>query len=102
MILNDANEVYLWSAKGAEQGSGLGPLDLPKHEEYWPAGPAMVRDLVRAIETGTKTACDGPQARRATEIGFGIHLSHQQDGARVALPAVDRTLSIPSFPWGNE
>lgn len=36
-----------------------------------------------------------------TEL-IAIHLSHLQAGARVTLPAVERTLSIPSFPWGNE
>ncbi|MEM7534436.1 MAG: Gfo/Idh/MocA family oxidoreductase [Chloroflexota bacterium] len=110
LIFNDANEAYLWSTPAdtpadtntGTQTAGLQPLDLPPHEDNWPAGPAMVRDLIRAIETGTPTVCDIDQARRATEIGFGFHLSHQQNGARVLLPATTRDLSIPSFPWGNE
>lgn len=102
IILNDAAEAYLWSAPEDGQVNGLRSLDLPEHGENWPAGPAMVRDLVHAIENKTPTACDTEQARRATEIGFAFHLSHQQDGASISLPAMERTQSIPSFPWGNE
>lgn len=102
IILNDAREVYLWHTEDTQEKAGLRPLDLPSHSDPWPAGPAMVRDLIQSLENQTPTACDVEQARRATEIGFALHLSHAQQGARVALPAVERTLSIPSFPWGNE
>lgn len=101
IILNDGAENYLWTA-GRGSGLGMRPLDIPPHGENWPAGPAMVRDLIQALEAKTATACDTEHARRATEIGFAIHLSHAQHGSRIALPAADRTLSIPSFPWGNE
>lgn len=96
-VLNDAEEAYLWLEE-----RGLQRLDLPPVGFDWPAGPAMVADLVGALETGTATSCDVEQARRATEIGFAIHLSHAQQGRRIALPAAERSLSIPSFPWGNE
>lgn len=101
IILDDANEAYLWT-KDEEHTSGMNRLDLPAHEENWPAGPAMVRDLVNAIERGASTRCDVDHARRATEIGFALHLSNQNEGVRLPLPATDRRLSIPSFPWGNE
>ncbi len=101
VILNDASEVYHWTA-GKTSGPSLVPLDMPSHGDTWLAGPAMVRDLVDAVATQSQTACDVEQARRATEIGFAIHLSHAQGGARIALPATNRTLAIPSFPWGNE
>lgn len=97
LILNDGEEAHLWL-----DDRGFQRLDLPPAGFDWPAGPAMVADLIGAIETGTATSCDLTQARRATEIGFAIHLSHAQHGSRIALPAADRTLSIPSFPWGNE
>lgn len=102
IILNDASEVYHVNTAVNSGGPSLQLLDLPPHSEPWPAGPAMVRDLVNAVATQTQTACDVAQARRATEIGFAIHLSHAQHGARINLPATDRTLAIPSFPWGNE
>ena len=70
--------------------------------EGWPAGMGMVADLVRAMKEGGRTACDVPQARRATEIGFAIWSSSQRDGARVRLPADDRGLRVESYPWGNE
>lgn len=97
LILKDGEEAYLW-----RDDSGLQRVTVPPAGVDWPAGPAMVTDLINALETGSATACDVEQARRATEIGFAIHLSHAQHGCRIALPATDRTLSIPSFPWGNE
>jgi hypothetical protein len=105
--VQDADLCYLWREQGDAGALGLHPLEMPSKVEPWPAGPAMVRDLVAAVASHattshTTTACDLEQARRATEIGFAIHLSHRRDGARVMLPALDRTLSIPSFPWGNE
>ena len=78
------------------------PIPLPPKAEGWPAGTGMVADLVRAVKEGGRTACDVPQARRATEIGFAIWSSSQRDGARVRLPADDRGLRVESYPWGNE
>jgi len=102
LILQDAELCYLWTENGQEGKLGMRPLFIPLNDALWPAGPAMVRDLVAAVASNSTTACDVGQARRATEIGFAIHLSHMRAGARLLLPAADRTLSIPSFPWGNE
>lgn len=102
LILHDAEMCYLWSESGGGGNTGLRVLEMPPNSAAWPAGPAMVRDLVAAVASHSTTACDIEQARRATEIGFAIHLSHLRGGARVTLPAAERTLSIPSFPWGNE
>ena len=77
-------------------------LEMPEEEGNWPAGRAMVQDLVQALETGGRTACDVHGVRRATEIGFAVHLSSAGGGTKVELPAADRTLRIESFPWGNE
>ena len=96
-ILTEATEAYLWTAS-----SGYQPIDLPVPTEPWPTGPAMVRDLVQAVQTGGRTACDIDQARRATAIGFAIHHSSRQEGAQIALANVDKTLQVNSFPWGNE
>ena len=102
LILHDAEACYLWTEKGEDGHVGLRPLVVPTNGDSWPAGPAMVRDLVAAVTSHATTACDSEQARRATEIGFAIHLSHLREGSRIMLPAIDRTLSIPSFAWGNE
>jgi predicted dehydrogenase len=102
LILHDAEMCYLWRESGGGGNTGLSVLEMPPKSDGWPAGPAMVRDLVAAVTAHSPTACGVEQARRATEIGFAIHLSHLRDGARVTLPAAERTLSIPSFPWGNE
>ena len=100
-LLDDANESYLWSAADPS-GVGLRPLDLPEEAELWPAGKAMVSDLVQAVQTGGRTACDIDHARRATEIGFAIHGSSMQGGVKVDLPLAERSFRIESYPWGNE
>lgn len=100
LVLDDARAAYLWDG---ESGSGAPPrvLDLPPREGF-AMGIEAVHDLVRAVQTGGQTACDVEQARRATEIGFALHLSSAASGARVDLPAADRSLRIESTPWGNE
>ena len=100
-LLDDANESYLWAADDPS-GAGLRPLDLPEETEPWPAGTAMVNDLVQSVQTGGRTACDIEHARRATEIGFAIHGSSMQGGAKVDLPLADRSFRVESYPWGNE
>ena len=102
LILHDAEMCYLWRESGGGGNTGLRVLEMPLNSDAWPAGPAIVRDLVAAVTSHSTTACGVEQARRATEIGFASHRSHLRDGARVLLPAAERTLSIPSFPWGNE
>ena len=98
-ILNDANESFIWLAEG---GLGVRPLELPTDTEPWPAGPAMVKDLVQAVQTGSRTSCDVGHARRATEIGFAIHASSAAGGAKIDLPVEHRSFRVESFPWGNE
>ena len=98
-ILNDAQQSFVWKSDNPSQ---IQPVELPQDIAVWPAGPAMVRDLVQAIKTGSRTKCDVDQARRTTEIGFAIHESSKKIGAKVDLPVTERLLCIESFPWGNE
>ena len=103
LVLNDGHEIYILDRHpDPDSEPSLRKLDIPGPEAGWPMGPAMIQDLVQAIENKSRTACDIDQARRATEIGFAFHLSQAKNGARVDLPAADRTNQIPSFPWGNE
>ena len=101
MILSDSREARLFGPSG-KPGDSVRPVELRPVEEGWPAGPALVRDLARAIAEGGRTACDIEHARRATEIGFAIHESSAAAGARVSLPLQNRSRKIDSFPWGNE
>ncbi len=97
-ILDDGKEAYLW-----REGSGsVEALSVPVPKIKWPTGPAMVEDLVNVVQGGDRTACDVVQARRATEIGFAIHHSSRESGARINLADVDRSLRVESYPWGNE
>ncbi len=98
-ILNDANQIYHWTL---DEPFRMKKIEVPSEVEQWPAGQAMVADLVTAITEGKRTACDIDQARRATEIGFAIHQSSIANGSRIDLPVLDRSLRIESFPWGNE
>ena len=107
LILDDVRTVYLLNV---ETGAPLGarpthrpqPLDLPAPSDGWTTGPAAVQDLVQAVNTGGRTACDIDEARRATEIGFALHASSAAGGARVGVPVADRSMRIESYPWGNE
>ncbi len=96
-VVEDGQKAWRWQDSGSPE-----PLDIPQPAGDFPSGSAMVRDLVDALAGGGPTACDVEEARWATEIGFAAHLSHACGGARVELPAADRDLRIPSFPWGNE
>ena len=97
-VADDGRQAWQWQ----EDGAPPQPLDIPQPVGDFPAGAAIVRDLVEAVASGGRTLCDVEEARRATEIGFAVHLSHARRGACIDLPAVDRGLRIPSFPWGNE
>ena len=97
-ILEDARQVSVWR----DDAPGWQPVEVPAQPVGWPAGPALVQDLVNAVSGGGHTACDVEEARRATEIGFAFHCSHACQGVRIELPVVERDLRIVSFPWGNE
>jgi predicted dehydrogenase len=102
LLLNDARDAVLWQADGTSGPLHAVTVQPPETSAGWEAGPGAVADLARAVREGDATACDAAEARRATEIGFAIHASSQDGGRRLALSEVDRTLRIPSFPWGNE
>jgi predicted dehydrogenase len=103
VVLSDAAQVSLWTSLDGPSGAlQPRPMEVAPRGAGWPAGPAAVRDLVAAVRSGSRTACDVEEARRATELGFAIHASSRRDGARVRPADVDRDLRIESFPWGNE
>ena len=98
-LLNDATESFVWRENDP---SNIHRLELPQETEPWPAGSAMVEDLINAVQSGGRTACDIKEACPATEIGFAIHLSAKRQGAQIQLPAETRSLRIKSFEWGND
>jgi predicted dehydrogenase len=99
VLLNDGAETHLWSF--GEGGAATARRELPV-ESPPPAWPLAVEDLLGAIEHGGETMAGLGVARRATEIGFAVHQSHREGGRRIAPAEIDRTLRIPSLPWGNE
>jgi predicted dehydrogenase len=54
-----------------------------------------IRDLIRELETGERTAGNIDITMQSVEAQFGLAHSHLQQGARVQLPVADRTLYIP-------
>ena len=103
VVFDDGSNAFVWKqAKDEAEPTQLQPLNIPLAEEGWPSGPAMVRDLVAAINGDGSPNCNIECARRTTEIGFAIHESSEQNGARVPIPLENRSRRIPSFPWGNE
>ena len=94
-ILSDATHAHLYRENTYQR------LSIPTNEDPWPTGPAMVRDLVQAIKTGGRTACDINQARRATEIGFAIHHSSKQGGAKIAFVRCGSIYTSGIIPLGK-
>ena len=104
LILNEAAQAYLWKTEPATGQLTVEPhpIDLPVSTEPWQRGPAIVRDLIKAIRTGGRTLCDVEETRRVTEIGFALHASNDLGGARVSIPVENRTIRINGRPWGIE
>jgi predicted dehydrogenase len=66
---------------------------------YQPRGESptvcTIRDLIRELETGERTAGNIDVTMQSVEAQFGLVESHLQGGARVALPVTDRSLYVP-------
>ena len=64
-----------------------------------PAGESptinTIRDIVRELDTGERTAGNIDVTMQMVEPVFGLAHSHLQGGARVSLPVDDRSLYIP-------
>jgi predicted dehydrogenase len=74
--------------------------DTPAQEQaYRPEGesPTMctIRDIIREIETGERTAGNIDVTMQSVEVQHGLVESHLRGGARVTLPVQDRSVYIP-------
>jgi len=60
-------------------------------------GPTVctIRDIIRQLETGERTAGNIDITMQSVEVQFGLVHSHLQGGMRVELPVADRSLYIP-------
>ena len=54
-----------------------------------------IRNIIRELETGERTAGNIDMTMQIVEPEFGIAYSHLQGGSRVVLPVADRSLYIP-------
>ena len=74
--------------------------DAPAREtSYTPAGESptvcTIRDIIREIETGERTAGNIDVTMQSVEAQFAIVASHLQGGTRVTLPLTDRSVYVP-------
>jgi predicted dehydrogenase len=87
-------EWELWRHVPGEGGrSALArfPFPLPLHAE--PPNLAAVRDILRALETGSEPAVTGRHAGQALEIALAFRES-ERTGRRVNLPLTDSSLRL--------
>jgi len=99
ITLNDFKRVDYWKHDALNDPI---TLDFQNEKDDWLSGPFAISDLVNSIRFGRKTSCDIEETRRATEIGFAVYVSNQQNGVPVPLPTKNRQIQVNSFPWGNE
>ena len=56
---------------------------------------STIRDIIRQLETGERTAGNIDITMQAVEAQFAIAHSHLQGGTRIEVPVADRSLYIP-------
>ena len=56
---------------------------------------STIRDIIRQIETGERTAGNIDITMQSVEAQFAVAHSHLQGGARIEVPVADRSLYIP-------
>lgn len=73
--------------------------DAAHEATYQPQGESpticTIRDVIREIETGERTAGNVDVTMQSVEVQFGLVESHLQDGARVSLPIANRSVYVP-------
>jgi predicted dehydrogenase len=89
--VNDMAGCRMWAAEG--KWRILREVPFPEYA-HAAAPPRIIRDLIRAIETGGETLNGVRLARRSQEIVMGMVESHRLGGIRVALPLDDRSLYV--------
>jgi predicted dehydrogenase len=105
LVNNSAQVEFTRMATAGEEGhSPRQPMQAPFP---WPpriegTGVTIVRDLLRAGETGCKPHCSGDDGRAALEIAIALRESHRRGGLQLALPLADRTLGILSEELRND
>ena len=99
-IIGSAGRAYAWDngevlkiRRGGREDSVVEERTIrPKGES---PTVSTIRDIIRELETGQRTAGNIDVTMQAVEVQFGVAYSHLQGGARVQLPVADRSLYIP-------
>ncbi|MAG36365.1 MAG: hypothetical protein CL878_08990 [Dehalococcoidia bacterium] len=92
-IWNDLHDLQLWT-RDQKGGQALvpGPILSPPTERSFAV--TQMAELVQVLDDGGRPSCDEVRAARALEMALGLHLSHQQGGARVSFPLDDRVFGV--------
>ena len=102
-------EVEVWGTEGRAYAWDNGDIagvrrrsngNLAKQEmTVRPSGESptvcTIRDIIREMETGQRTAGNIDVTMQAVEAQFAIAESHLRGGTRVSVPIQDRSLYIP-------
>ena len=96
-IANALDTEWTYLTPGGPKGRGIparSPIATPARPEG--GGLALVRDLIKAIESQSQPRCSLYDARDALEIAVALRESHRKGCVRFDLPVEDRSLRILS------
>jgi predicted dehydrogenase len=101
-VRGDNGRVWLCPESVLIQGRGAAStpvypefLSVERPESY----PAIVENLMRAVDTGQEVACSGHDYRQALEIAVALKVSAQRNHERVHLPLQERDYRIYPRPY---
>ena len=78
---------WIWSDdQRAEIGTDAGIRHLSSRPHTYSDGPALIRDLIHEMETGTQTISPPREARKTLEIILGFLASQKRGNSRVDFP----------------
>jgi predicted dehydrogenase len=97
LVLNEACDVTLWrkDTKGTSRWFEKIEVDVP--EQKTSVMYAALEDLIRALDTGEATRCNGEHAARTLEMALGVHDSQRNGNVRVEFPLQNRSLSVDTW-----
>src|SRR5207249_3896033 len=98
-VVGTEGRAYAWNDVDFRIHRNLGKSNRAEDVVIRPAGASptveVIREIIRELETGQRTAGNVDTTLQTVEIQFGIVDSHFKGGARVELPIKDRSLYVP-------
>ncbi len=99
-VLGTEGRAYGWESQGVFRVLSTRRGESETVEKVFrPVGDCptvnIIRDIIRELETGQRTAGNIDVTMQIVEPQYGIAYSHLKGGARISLPVADRSLHIP-------